>query len=104
MTIRDPGRHRSAAQEVTAGRKGSRNSYAKAEQKGWRTEIDENIAAFIGANQHRLATSRCERRQLHGQRKRNQQQPRVCDRTRARECGRRLDQWRGLSADLDILD
>jgi predicted pyridoxine 5'-phosphate oxidase superfamily flavin-nucleotide-binding protein len=29
-------------------RKGSREAYAHAEQKGWRTEIDENLAALLG--------------------------------------------------------
>jgi predicted pyridoxine 5'-phosphate oxidase superfamily flavin-nucleotide-binding protein len=28
-------------------RKGSRETYARAEQKGWRTEIDDNLAAFL---------------------------------------------------------
>ena len=28
-------------------RKGSREAYARAEEKGWRTEIDENLAAFL---------------------------------------------------------
>jgi predicted pyridoxine 5'-phosphate oxidase superfamily flavin-nucleotide-binding protein len=28
-------------------RKGSREAYAHAEQRGWRTEIDENLAAFL---------------------------------------------------------
>jgi predicted pyridoxine 5'-phosphate oxidase superfamily flavin-nucleotide-binding protein len=28
-------------------RKGSREAYARAEEKGWRTEIDDNLAAFL---------------------------------------------------------
>ena len=28
-------------------RKGSREAYANAEQRGWRTEVDENLAAFL---------------------------------------------------------
>jgi uncharacterized protein len=28
-------------------RKGSRQAYARAEQRGWRTEVDENLAAFL---------------------------------------------------------
>lgn len=39
-------------------RKGSRESYAHAEQRGWRTEVDENLAAFLaGANSFYLATA-----------------------------------------------
>jgi len=39
-------------------RKGSREAYAYAEQKGWRTEIDENLAAFLSqANSLYLATA-----------------------------------------------
>ena len=40
-------------------RKGSRESYAQAEARGgWRTEIDENLAAFLGqANSFYLATA-----------------------------------------------
>jgi len=40
-------------------RKGSRDNYAKVEQHGgWRTEIDENLAGFLGeANSFYLATS-----------------------------------------------
>src|SRR3977135_641871 len=29
-------------------RKGSRDAYAQAERRGWRTEIDENLAGFLG--------------------------------------------------------
>jgi uncharacterized protein len=39
-------------------RKGSREAYAHAEQKGWRTEIDENLAALLGeTNSFYLATA-----------------------------------------------
>lgn len=39
-------------------RKGSRETYAHAEQRGWRTEVDENLAAFLaGANSFYLATA-----------------------------------------------
>jgi uncharacterized protein len=39
-------------------RKGSREGYAHAEQRGWRTEIDENLAAFIAdANSFYFATA-----------------------------------------------
>lgn len=39
-------------------RKGSRESYAHAEQRGWRTEVDDNLAAFLaGANSFYLATA-----------------------------------------------
>lgn len=39
-------------------RKGSRESYAHAEQRGWRTEVDENLAAFLAdANSFYLATA-----------------------------------------------
>jgi predicted pyridoxine 5'-phosphate oxidase superfamily flavin-nucleotide-binding protein len=30
-------------------RKGSRDAYARVEQNGWRTEIDENLAAFLAS-------------------------------------------------------
>lgn len=30
-------------------RKGSRKSYARVEQNGWHTEVDDNLASFIGA-------------------------------------------------------
>jgi predicted pyridoxine 5'-phosphate oxidase superfamily flavin-nucleotide-binding protein len=30
-------------------RKGSRQAYAEAEQRGWRTEVDDNLAAFLAA-------------------------------------------------------
>ncbi|MGY4484838.1 putative pyridoxine 5'-phosphate oxidase superfamily flavin-nucleotide-binding protein [Bradyrhizobium sp. LM3.2] len=39
-------------------RKGSREGYAHAEQRGWRTEVDENLAAFIAdANSFYFATA-----------------------------------------------
>jgi predicted pyridoxine 5'-phosphate oxidase superfamily flavin-nucleotide-binding protein len=39
-------------------RKGSREAYAHAEQKGWRTEVDDNLAAFLGeTNSLYLATA-----------------------------------------------
>jgi len=39
-------------------RKGSRDAYAQAERRGWRTKIDENLAGFLGeANSFYLATS-----------------------------------------------
>jgi predicted pyridoxine 5'-phosphate oxidase superfamily flavin-nucleotide-binding protein len=39
-------------------RKGSREAYAHAEQRGWRTEIDENLAAYLsGANSFYFATA-----------------------------------------------
>lgn len=39
-------------------RKGSREAYAHAEQRGWRTEVDENLAAFLaGADSFYFATA-----------------------------------------------
>ncbi|MDE5440487.1 pyridoxamine 5'-phosphate oxidase [Bradyrhizobium sp. CSA207] len=39
-------------------RKGSRQAYARAEQHGWRTEVDENLAAFLAdANSFYFATA-----------------------------------------------
>ncbi|MGY8710278.1 pyridoxamine 5'-phosphate oxidase family protein [Bradyrhizobium sp. 18BD] len=39
-------------------RKGSREGYAHAEQRGWRTEVDENLAAFLAdANSFYFATA-----------------------------------------------
>ena len=39
-------------------RKGSREGYAQAEQRGWRTEVDETLAAFLAdANSFYLATA-----------------------------------------------
>ena len=47
------------AVKAVQGRKGSRDAYADVEQNGgWRTEIDENLAGFLGeANSFYLATS-----------------------------------------------
>ena len=42
-------------------RKGSRDAYAQAERRGWRTEIDENLAGFLAeTNSFYLATSNAE--------------------------------------------
>ena len=39
-------------------RKGSREGYAHSEQRGWRTEVDENLAAFLAdANSFYFATA-----------------------------------------------
>jgi predicted pyridoxine 5'-phosphate oxidase superfamily flavin-nucleotide-binding protein len=39
-------------------RKGSREAYARAEQHGWRTDVDENLAAFLeDANSFYFATA-----------------------------------------------
>lgn len=39
-------------------RKGSREAYSHAEQRGWRTEVDESLAAFLGdATSFYLATA-----------------------------------------------
>src|SRR5215468_7095971 len=39
-------------------RKGSREAYARVEQRGWRTEVDENLAAFLAdADSFYLATA-----------------------------------------------
>jgi predicted pyridoxine 5'-phosphate oxidase superfamily flavin-nucleotide-binding protein len=35
------------AVKAIQARKGSREAYARAEQRGWRTEVDENLAAFL---------------------------------------------------------
>jgi predicted pyridoxine 5'-phosphate oxidase superfamily flavin-nucleotide-binding protein len=46
-----------AVKEIQA-RKGSREAYARAEQRGWRTEVDENLAAFLAdANSFYFATA-----------------------------------------------
>lgn len=37
----------SPAVKSIQARKGSREAYARAEQRGWRTEIDENLATFL---------------------------------------------------------
>ncbi|WP_027575860.1 pyridoxamine 5'-phosphate oxidase family protein [Bradyrhizobium sp. WSM1743] len=39
-------------------RKGSREAYARSEQRGWRTEVDDNLAAFLAdANSFYFATA-----------------------------------------------
>src|SRR5579872_3778669 len=46
-----------AVKQIQA-RKGSREHYAHQEQRGWRTEVDDNLAAFLGeANSFYLATA-----------------------------------------------
>jgi predicted pyridoxine 5'-phosphate oxidase superfamily flavin-nucleotide-binding protein len=46
------------AVKTIQARKGSREAYARAEEKGWRTEIDDNLAAFLAeANSFYLATA-----------------------------------------------
>ncbi|MBR0825469.1 pyridoxamine 5'-phosphate oxidase family protein [Bradyrhizobium manausense] len=46
------------AVKAIQARKGSREAYADAEQRGWRTEVDENLAAFLAdANSFYLATA-----------------------------------------------
>src|SRR5258707_2432115 len=47
------------AVKAIQSRKGSRGAYANVEQRGgWRTEIDENLAAFLGeTNSFYLATA-----------------------------------------------
>lgn len=46
------------AVKAIQARKGSREAYAKAEQRGWRTEVDENLAAFLAdANSFYFATA-----------------------------------------------
>ena len=46
------------AVKTIQARKGSREAYARAEEKGWRTEIDDNLAAFLAdANSVYLATA-----------------------------------------------
>jgi predicted pyridoxine 5'-phosphate oxidase superfamily flavin-nucleotide-binding protein len=46
------------AVKAIQARKGSREAYARAEEKGWRTEIDDNLAAFLAeANSFYLATA-----------------------------------------------
>ncbi len=42
-------------------RKGSRESYGRVEQRGWRTEVDENLASFLAeASSFYLATASAE--------------------------------------------
>lgn len=46
------------AVKTIQARKGSREAYAQAEAKGWRTEIDDNLAALLAeANSFYLATA-----------------------------------------------
>ena len=46
------------AVKTIQARKGSREAYARAEQRGWRTEIDEDLAAFLAdANSLYFATA-----------------------------------------------
>ena len=46
------------AVKAIQARKGSREAYARAEEKGWRTEIDDNLAAYLAeANSFYLATA-----------------------------------------------
>jgi hypothetical protein len=48
----------SPAVKSIQARKGSREGYAHAEQRGWRTEVDENLAAFLAdANSFYFATA-----------------------------------------------
>jgi predicted pyridoxine 5'-phosphate oxidase superfamily flavin-nucleotide-binding protein len=39
----------SPAVKAVQARKGSRDAYARVEQRGWRTEIDDNLTAFLAA-------------------------------------------------------
>ena len=46
------------AVKAIQARKGSREAYARAEQRGWRTEVDENLEAFLTeANSFYFATA-----------------------------------------------
>ncbi len=46
------------AVKAIQARKGSREAYARAEQQGWRTEVDEKLAAFLAdANSFYFATA-----------------------------------------------
>jgi hypothetical protein len=46
------------AVKAIQARKGSREAYGRAEQRGWRTEVDENLEAFLAdANSFYLATA-----------------------------------------------
>ncbi|MGY8636460.1 pyridoxamine 5'-phosphate oxidase family protein [Bradyrhizobium sp. 14AA] len=48
----------SPAVKAIQARKGSREAYARAEQRGWRTEVDENLEAFLAdANSFYFATA-----------------------------------------------
>ena len=51
----------SPAVKVIQARKGSREAYARSEQRGWRTEVDENLEAFLAdANSFYFATASAE--------------------------------------------
>ncbi|MEY9179777.1 putative pyridoxine 5'-phosphate oxidase superfamily flavin-nucleotide-binding protein [Bradyrhizobium sp. USDA 326] len=48
----------SPAVKAIQARKGSREAYARSEQRGWRTEVDDNLAAFLTeANSFYFATA-----------------------------------------------
>lgn len=48
----------SPAVKTIQARKGSREAYARSEQRGWRTEVDDNLAAFLAdANSFYFATA-----------------------------------------------
>ncbi|AMA60549.1 pyridoxamine 5'-phosphate oxidase family protein [Bradyrhizobium sp. CCGE-LA001] len=48
----------SSAVKAIQARKGSREAYARSEQRGWRTEVDDNLAAFLAeANSFYFATA-----------------------------------------------
>jgi predicted pyridoxine 5'-phosphate oxidase superfamily flavin-nucleotide-binding protein len=48
----------SPAVKTIQARKGSREAYARSEQRGWRTEVDDNLEAFLaGANSFYFATA-----------------------------------------------
>ncbi|MHC2624633.1 putative pyridoxine 5'-phosphate oxidase superfamily flavin-nucleotide-binding protein [Bradyrhizobium huanghuaihaiense] len=48
----------SPAVKAIQARKGSRDAYARREQRGWRTEVDENLEAFLAdANSFYFATA-----------------------------------------------
>ncbi|WP_407120695.1 pyridoxamine 5'-phosphate oxidase family protein [Bradyrhizobium sp. STM 3561] len=51
----------SPAVKAIQARKGSREAYADSEQRGWRTEVDDNVAAFLAdANSFYFATASAE--------------------------------------------
>ncbi len=48
----------SPAVKAIQARKGSREAYARSEQRGWRTEVDDNLSAFLAdANSFYFATA-----------------------------------------------
>ncbi|RXH31852.1 pyridoxamine 5'-phosphate oxidase family protein [Bradyrhizobium zhanjiangense] len=48
----------SPAVKAIQARKGSREAYARSDQRGWRTEVDDNLAAFLAeANSFYFATA-----------------------------------------------